>query len=102
VSAERLPRASEIAEAAEWLFGEPVHHTGTRVMGRRYFAKCVYWAALAQEGYSLREVARMVGADPHTVLNGLEHVDGSEHVEWVLDRAREIANENDDASSLAL
>lgn len=87
--AERLLHASDVASAAEWVFSEPVHHDGTRTLGRKYLAKTAYWHALAEIGYSAEEIARMTGAHRTTILHGLRHEVDPELVAGVLERARE-------------
>lgn len=86
---ERLVCAKDVAQATEYLFSESVHHDGTRTIGRRYVAKCVYWQALREVGYSSVEIARMVGANHSTIINGWSHDVDFDLVTGVLDRARE-------------
>lgn len=87
----RLPRPDEIAEAAEYVYGCPVHHAGTASRGRHYAAKCAYWQALAKVGYSQAEIATMTGANRATIINGLAKRVEPEHLSWIVDQASQAA-----------
>ena len=68
----RLPTPDEIRASVEAYFSVPVvverrSNTG----GRRYLARCVYWAALGAAGYNGTEVAELTGASRTTVYKGI-------------------------------
>lgn len=91
-SVQRLPRPAEIAEAAEYVFGESVHHEGSSSRGRVYAAKCAYWQALVAVGYSQAEIATMTGANRKTIINGLAKPVDPEHLAWIVEKASSAAS----------
>ena len=84
----RLVRPDELLAATEYVIGTSAHHTPSlRTGGRRYLAKCVYWAALGESGYSMNEVAQITGANKSTIWHAMEHDVPKHLVDAVISRA---------------